>query len=473
MLEQQILAGILFNEEFTRKVLPFTKDIYFREPAQRILIGLIQRYVDKYNALPGVRTLAIELSTLHNLTQAEFDESKALLQELSAIDPTELKIPWLLDQTEKFFQERAVYNAIMDSVGILEDPKHAMDKGAIPKLLQDALGVNFDNAVGHDYIEDSNERFDFYHKVEDRIKFDLEYFNRITGGGLPRKTLTVALAGTGVGKTLAMCHFAAANLMDGKNVLYITMEMAQERISQRIDCNLLNLSMDELMMLPKDDFQRKFGKLRNRVSGRLIVKEYPTASAGSAHFRHLLNELKLKKNFVPDIIYIDYLNICCSSRLKLGNAVNSYQLIKSIAEEIRGLAQEFNVAIVTATQTNRNGYASSDIEMNDTSESFGLPMTADFMFALMNTNELKQLCQMLVKQLKNRFRDVFLDEKFVIGVDRARFKFYDVEESAQRDILRHSATDSSPSGGVSLNKNDSFGAGKPSSNAAFQGFDFS
>lgn len=466
ILEEQILGGILFNEEFARKVIPFLKTDYFRNGAQRAILQLTQAYLDKYNRMPNLAALSIELGNSTDLNQKEYDEALGIIGNLRAFDTVGTDFDWLADQTESFCQDRAVYNAIMESVQILEE-KSNQGRGAIPKILQDALGVSFDNAIGHDYLEDASARFDFYHTVEERIPFDLEYFNKITGGGLPRRTLSVVMAATGVGKTLAMCHFAAANLMAGKNVLYITLEMAQERISERIDCNLLNLSVTELETLPKDDFVRKFSKLRERVSGKLIVKEFPTSSANAAHFRHLLNELKLKKNFVPDVIYVDYLNICASSRVKLGNSVNSYTLVKSIAEELRALAMEFNVAIISATQTNRSGFDSSDVDMADVSESAGLPMTVDFMFAIMNTDELKKMGQMLVKQLKNRFRDVFLDEKFVIGVERSKFRLHDVEQAAQRGLSRPAETQmSEPS--VPLN---TFGH-RETGRKDFGGFDF-
>ena len=341
---------------------------------------------------------------------------------------------WLTEQTEKFCQDKAIYNAIMESVGILDDRNTKKTKGEIPKLLADALGVSFDSHVGHDYIQDSDERYDFYHRVESRIKFDLDIFNKITKGGLPLKTLNIALAGTGVGKSLFMCHVAAGCLSQGHNVLYITLEMAEEKIAERIDANLLNVTLDELHTIGKDDYRRKFDIVKNKTHGKLIIKEYPTASASSLHFRALLNELALKKNFRPDIIFIDYLNICSSARIKPGGNVNSYTYIKSIAEELRGLAVENNLPIVSATQTTRSGYTNSDPGLEDTSESFGLPATADFMFALVTNEELENLNQILVKQLKNRYNDPSSYKRFVVGIDRAKMKLYDVEESAQRDL---------------------------------------
>jgi archaellum biogenesis ATPase FlaH len=341
---------------------------------------------------------------------------------------------WLVEQTEKFCQDKAIYNAIMESVSILDDKNGIKPKGEIPKLLSDALGVSFDQHIGHDYMSDYESRFDFYHKVESRVKFDLDIFNKITKGGLPTKTLNIALAGTGVGKSLFMCHVAGSCLSQGQNVLYITMEMAEERIAERIDANLLNIDLNELQTMTKEDYERKFKVLQNKAHGKLIIKEYPTASASSLHFRALLSELHLKKNFVPDIIFIDYLNICASARIKAGGSVNSYTYIKSIAEELRGLAVEHNVPIVSATQTTRSGFSNSDVGLEDTSESFGLPATADFMFALITTEELQQLNQIMVKQLKNRYSDPNNNKRFVVGVDRAKMRLYDAEDSAQADI---------------------------------------
>lgn len=445
MIEQQILSGILYNEDFARKALPFLKDDYFRDASQRAVLQLIQDYIDKYNKLPSISALAIDLSNLTTLNQKEFDTAANILKEISEEKGLEVDAEWLSDKTEEFCQDRAIVNAIMDSMKIIESKDNTQTRGAIPKLLQDALGVSFDNAIGHDYINDADARFAFYHHSEEKIPFDLEYLNKITRGGLARKTLNVIIAGTGVGKTLAMCHFAATHLMAGKNVLYITLEMAEEKISQRIDCNLMNVTVDELEELPKADFDRKFSRLKEKATGRLVVKEFPTSAAGAAHFRHLLNELRLKQNFIPDIIYIDYINICSSSRLKLGNAVNSYTYIKAIAEELRGLAIEFNVPIMSATQTNRGGQTSSDIDLTDTSESHGLPMTVDLFIAMMITDELADLNQILFKQLKNRYADMFINERFVVGVERSKFRLYDVESIAQKDLRKISQTQRSSS----------------------------
>jgi hypothetical protein len=349
------------------------------------------------------------------------------------IDATEIK--WLLDSTEKFCQDKAIYNAIMASIKILDDKSGSSSTGAIPTLLSDALGVSFDVSIGHDYFANADDRFDFYHRKEEHIPFDLDFLNKITKGGLVRKTLNIALAGTGVGKSLFMCHCASFNLTQGKNVLYITMEMAEEKIAERIDANLLNVTIDELTSLTKDAYDKKISRVKEKTVGKLIVKEYPTASAGSAHFRHLINELRIKRNFVPDIVYIDYLNICSSSRIKSGSNVNSYTYIKAIAEELRGLAVEFNVPVVSATQTTRGGYGNSDVELTDTSESFGLPATADLMFALISTEELEDLNQLMIKQLKNRYNDPTIHRRFVVGIDRAKMRLYNAEDSAQDAIM--------------------------------------
>jgi hypothetical protein len=432
-IENTILAHLVHNEEYGRKVIPFLKDEYFKDYEDKLVFKLITEYVDKYNSFPSKEALAIDLSNKDGVNDETFKRTKDIIGNFQVDSETEQE--WLLDQTEKFCQERAVYNAIMASIQILDDKTGKTTKGAIPQILSDALGVSFDSHIGHDFIEDSASRFEFYHAKEVKVPWDLDYFNKITNGGLPKKTLNIALAGTGVGKSLFMCHAAAANMVNGLNVLYITMEMAEERIAERIDANLLDVTIDELKLLPKDSYDKKMDRLKERVKGKLIVKEYPTACAGSANFRHLLNELKLKKNFIPQIIYIDYLNICTSSRIKNGANVNSYTLIKSIAEELRGLAVEFNVPIVSATQTTRSGYSSSDVGLEDTSESFGLPATADFMFALISTEELQDLGQIMVKQLKNRYNDPGINRRFVLGVDRSKMRLYDVEQSAQEDLL--------------------------------------
>jgi len=430
MIEQLIFSNLIFNETYARKSLPFLKDAYFQSRTDKTLFNLISEYVEKYNNLPTKEALAIEISNVSNLND---DEVKSLKQQVITVNEDKTDIDWLMDQTEKFCQDKAVYNAVMESINIL-DGKGGQNKGVIPDILSKALSVSFDTHIGHDFLEDSDERYEYYHRKESRLPFDLDYFNLITKGGIPKKTLNIALAGTGVGKSLFMCHCAAANLNQGHNVLYITLEMAEEKIAERIDANLLNEPIDMLSMLPKDVYDKKIERVKSKTPGKLIIKEYPTASAGSNHFRHLLNELKLKRNFKPDIIYIDYLNICTSSRLKFGANVNSYTYIKSIAEELRGLAVEFNVPVVSATQTTRSGYSNTDVGLEDTSESFGLPATADLMFALITSDELEKLGQIMVKQLKNRYNDPFFHRKFVIGIDRAKMKLYNVEQSAQDDI---------------------------------------
>jgi len=384
-LEQTILRNLVYNEEYIRKVLPFLKAEYFTDRTERLIFNEILSFTNAYNSSPTVEAIELAIKEKRNLTNDEVEKSESYLKEIVSSSGEESKIQWLVDKTESFVQEKAIYNAVLGSISILEGKDKTQEKGAIPKILSDALAVSFDNSVGHDYLENSDERYEFYHRKEERIPFDLEFFNKITKGGLPAKTLNIALAGTGVGKSLFMCHVAAGCMSQGKNVLYITMEMAEERIAERIDANLLDVTVDSLVELPKDMFDRKISRLREKTTGKLIIKEYPTASASSIHFRTLLNELNLKKSFVPDIIFIDYLNICCSARIKAGANVNSYTYVKAIAEELRGLAVEFGVPIVSATQTTRSGYSSSDPGLEDTSESFGLPATADLMFALISS----------------------------------------------------------------------------------------
>jgi replicative DNA helicase len=430
-MELVVLKHLLNDEDFARRTLPYLKSEYFQNRVERTVYQEIDKFINKYNSLPTKEALTIEIDGHDNLSDEEFTSASSLISNLHA---EVVDREWLTETTEKWCQEKAIYNAIMDSIAILDGNDKKNDKGAIPGLLSEALGVSFDPNIGHDFLENSDERFDFYHRVEERIPFDLEYLNKITKGGLPNKTLNVILAGTGVGKSLAMCHMASANLLDGKNVLYITMEMAEEKIAQRIDANLLNVTLDDLESLSKDMYDKKLERVKGKTAGKLIVKEYPTASAGSGHFRHLLNELRLKKSFVPDVIYIDYLNICTSSRIKGGAQVNSYTLVKAIAEELRGLAVEFNLPVVTATQTTRSGYTNSDVGLEDTSESFGLPATADFMIALISTEELEDLGQIMVKQLKNRYGDPNTYKRFVVGVDRAKMRLFDCEQTAQEDI---------------------------------------
>ena len=431
--EHVIFGNLINRDDYGRKVVPFLKNEYFNDKADRTLFALIESYVHKYNRFPTKEALNVDLDSINGLDDQTFKTVKTTIEDLSYDPKTDLD--WIVEKTEKFCQEKAVYNAIMQSIQIIDGKDQKQSKGSIPQILNDALAISFDTNIGHNFLDDATSRFDFYHRKEIRIPFNLEFFNKITKGGLPRKTLNVALAGTGVGKTLFMCHTAAGNLLDGKNVLYITMEMAEERIAERIDANLLDITVDELSTISREEYDRKIARIRGKTTGKLIIKEYPTSSAGSANFRHLLNELKLKKNFVPDIIYIDYINICASSRVKYNSSVNSYTYIKAIAEELRGLAVEFNVPIVTATQTTRSGYSNSDVDLTDTSESFGLPATADFMFALITSEEMEELNQILVKQLKNRYNDPSRHKRFVIGVHRAKMKLYDVEEDAQDGLV--------------------------------------
>jgi len=433
-LEQTILKNLIYNEEYLRKVLPFLKTDYFTDKTEKVIFDEITAFTQKYNSTPTIEAIALSVKERRTLTDVEVEKSDTYLAEIEKLKGEESKIQWLVDKTEKFCQEKAIYNAVLGSISILDGKDKNHDKGQIPKILSDALSVSFDNSVGHDYLENSEERYEFYHRKEERIPFDLEFFNRITKGGLPAKTLNIALAGTGVGKSLFMCHVAAGCMSQGKNVLYITLEMAEEKIAERIDANLLNVTIDDLMELPKDMYEKKVERIRRMTTGKLIIKEYPTASASTTHFRTLLNELNLKKSFVPDIIFVDYLNICCSSRIKPGSNINSYTYVKSIAEELRGLAVEFGVPIVSATQTTRSGFTSSDPGLEDTSESFGLPATADLMFALITSEELEELNQIMVKQLKNRYADPTHYKRFTVGIDRAKMKLYDVEQSAQTGI---------------------------------------
>ena len=431
-IERTTLSNLISNEPYARKVLPFLKPEYYSDIHDRVIFEEINKFVEKYGNLPTKQTLSIELDNRKDLNQEQFGKVLEIIETLNEHD---VDMQWLIDTTEKFCKDKAVYNAIISGIQIIDgkDKQHTAE--AIPSILTEALAVAFDQNVGHDYVENGEERFEFYHKKEERIEFDLDYFNKITKGGLPQKTLNIALAGTGVGKSLFMCHMAASVLMQGKNVLYITMEMAEERIAERIDANLMNITMDELHELPKKMFTDRLAKIQKKTNGKLIIKEYPTASAHTGHFRSLIKELALKKSFKPDIIFIDYLNICASSRFK-GNAnVGSYFYIKAIAEELRGLAVENIVPIVSATQTTRSGFSSSDTGLEDTSESFGLPATADLMFALISTEELEDLNQIMVKQLKNRYNDPSMNKRFILGIDRARMKLYDCEQEAQKDIV--------------------------------------
>ena len=432
-IELTILKNLVHNEDFARKTIPFLKEEYFSDSSERVVYKRIADFMTKYNARPSREAIGIEIESSSNLSEEEHRRSMDLVRNL--VEPEPITMEWLLESTEAFCQERAVFNAVMDSIAILDGKDKNRTKNSIPEILSEALGVSFDSHIGHDFIEDFESRYDFYHRVEEKIAFDLEFFNKITRGGLSRKSLNIILAGTGVGKTLAMYHFAAANLALGKNVLYITMEMAEEKIAERIDSNLLNIASEDLQQLPRELYENKIARLKTKTQGKLIIKEYPTASAHAGHFRHLLNELNLKRNFVPDIIYIDYLNICCSSRIKAGSNVNSYSYIKSIAEELRGLAVERNLPIVSATQTTRSGYSNNDPGLEDTSESFGLPATADFMIALVRDEDMDSRGQLLVKQLKNRYSDPANHKRFFVGVDRVKMRLYDLEESAQEGLI--------------------------------------
>ena len=434
-IETIILKNLIHNEEYSRKVLPFLDKEYFMEQTDKLLYTEVSKFINKYNNLPTKEALVIELDDTP-LKEEEFENVTGLLDYLEGQNDEKSDIQWLLETTEKFCQDKAIYNAVVSSIKILDEPKKSeSDKGAIPGILTDALSISFDPHVGHDYLLDSDDRFDFYHKIEKKIPFDLEYFNKITQGGLSSKTLNIAMAGTGVGKSLFMCHFAANCLSQGYNVLYITLEMAEERIAERIDANLLNIKLDDLKSLPKSMYDKKIGDLKSKIKGRLIVKEYPTAAASTNHFRALLNELNLKRNFKPDIIFVDYINICSSSRIRPGQYVNSYSYVKSIAEELRGLAVEYKVPIMSATQTNRQGFQNTDVGLEDTSESFGLPATADFMFAIISNDQLEEASQILVKQLKNRYSDPTSNKKFLVGIDRAKMKLIDLGDKSQSDLV--------------------------------------
>ena len=430
-LETTILSNLIYNEDYARKVIPFIKEEYFQDGIEKVIFKSIWQYADEYKSAATVSALAIELqkATLND------EHYKTSLEYLESLEKDEVGLERLTDQTEQWWKDKAIYNAVLNSIHIIEGKDKEQTPDALPSLLTEALSVSFDKHVGHDYIEQSDDRYEFYNRSEEKIPFDLDFFNRITKGGMPNKTLNIAIAGTGVGKSLFMCHVAAATLMQGKNVLYITMEMAEEKIAERIDANLMNISMDDLHDLPKHMYESKFEKVKKKTQGQLIVKEYPTASAHCGHFRSLFNELKLKKDFNPDLVFVDYINICASTRFRAGSNVNSYTYIKAIAEEMRGLAVEYDLPIMSATQTTRTGFVSTDIGLEDTSESFGLPATADFMFALIQTEELEELNQMLVKQLKNRYADPTSNKKFIIGVDRSKMKLYDVNQMAQDDMV--------------------------------------
>ena len=431
-IETTILRNLVCEEEYSRKVIPFIEPDYFENKTERVIFQEISQFIVKYDAAITIEALNIEIENRTDLTETEIKEAR---ETTKTFDDAPVDNQWLLESTEKWCRDRAIYLALMESIHIADGNDEKKNRDAIPTILSDALAVSFDNHIGHDYLQDYEERYESYHRKESRIQFDLEHFNKITKGGLPNKTLNIALAGTGVGKSLFMCHHASSVLLEGKNVLYITLEMAEEKIAERIDANLLNVNIQDITDLPKPMFEKKVNSIAKKTQGTLIIKEYPTASAHSGHFKSLLNELALKKSFKPDIIFIDYLNICASSRYSKTANVNSYSYIKAIAEELRGLAVEANVPIVSATQTTRSGYGSSDVDLTDTSESFGLPATADLMFALISTEELEALNQIMVKQLKNRYNDPTIFKRFVVGVDRAKMRLYDCEQKAQDDII--------------------------------------
>ena len=439
-IETTAIRNLIHNEEYCRKVLPFIKEEYFNDRLEKVLFSEISKFVNKYNNLPTKESLSIEINTNKSINE---DEYKKITEILSTLNPEPINLDWLVETTETFCKDRAIHNAILGGIQILDGKDKEHTPEFLPELLSEALSVSFDQKIGHDYLLESKERYDFYKRKEERLELDLEFFNKITRGGIPSKTLNICLAGTGVGKTMFMTSIASSVLLQGKNVLYITMEMAEERIAERIDANLLNVGMSDLEELPYKMYETKINKLQTKTTGQLIVKEYPTASAHVGHFKNLLSELALKKSFKPDIVFIDYLNICASSRFKAGANVNSYTYIKAIAEELRGLAVEHDIPVFSATQTTRGGFVSSDIGLEDTSESFGLPATADFMFALISSEELEAKNQIMVKQLKNRYNDPTINRKFIIGVDRSKMRLYDVEQKAQEDLVESGQIDTS------------------------------
>ena len=444
-IERTALRNLIHNEEYSRKVLPFIKEDYFSDRLEKLLFKQIYNFITKFNALPTKEALSIEINDSKDINE---DEYKKITDIISTLNPEKINLEWLVETTEKFCKDRAIHNAILGGIQIIDGKDKEHTPEYLPEMLSDALSVSFDQKVGHDYLEESKERFDFYKKKEERLELDLDFFNKITRGGIPSKTLNICLAGTGVGKTMFMTHLASSILLQNKNVLYITMEMAEERIAERIDANLLNVGMSDLEELPYQMYETKINKLQSKTTGTLIIKEYPTASAHTGHFKTLMSELALKKSFKPDILFVDYLNICASARFKPGANVNSYTYIKAIAEELRGLAVEHDIPIFSATQTTRGGFVSSDVGLEDTSESFGLPATADFMFALISSEELEEKNQIMVKQLKNRYNDPTVNRKFILGVDRSKMRFYDVEQNAQTDLV--------DSGQETLSSNDKF-----------------
>ena len=433
-IETAILKHLIYDEEYTRKVLPFLKDEYFTDRNERIIFGEIKEFIDKYNSNPTYESLVIQLNG-KNISEDEYKSTMEIINDIHSTKDETCKLDWLIDKSEDFCKNQAIYNGLLESISIADGKNTTKEKGAIPQILTDALSVGFDTNVGHDFLENYVDRFEYYHRKEEKIPFDLQFFNKVTNGGFSKKTLNVFLAPPHSGKTLLMCHMTAAYLLQGKNVLYITLEMAEEEIAKRIDSNLLNVSIEDLMNLDRTSFEKKVGRLKEKCTGKLIIKEYPTGVGSANHFRSLLNELNLKVNFIPEVVIIDYLNICSSSRIKSNGSVNSYYLIKSISEEIRGLSQEFNIPIITATQTNKGGVNNSDLDMASVSESFALNATCDSMFGIINTEEMRNLNQILIKQIKNRYRDLNRDNKFIIGVDTLKMRLYDVEMSAQDDLV--------------------------------------
>ena len=443
--EKVILQNLMRNDEYSRRVIPFIKDEYFHNNIDRKVFSIVREYIISYNNIPTKEAIVLSLQKDNTIREDEYKDAISLIDDISE-DCKDPDLNWLTEQTERFCKDKAIYNAIMESIHIIDGKSKTQTENAIPNILSDALSVSFDTHIGHDYIEDADERFNFYHKVEKRVPFDLDFFNTITNGGTPQKTLNIVMAGTGVGKSLFMCHHAANCLTQNLNVLYITCEMAEERIAERIDANLMDITMDNLRDLPKQMYDSKLNTRTAGITGKLIIKEYPTATANSNHFRILLDELNIKKKFKPDIIFIDYLNICASARLKNGGNINTYQYVKSIAEELRGMAVEYNVPVWSATQTNRTGFSSSDVGLEDTSESFGLPATADFMVALITTEELDEQNQVLVKQLKNRYNDTVANRKFILGINRAKMKLSDVKRDEQQGLVQSNQTQASTLG---------------------------
>ena len=460
MIETTVLSNLIFNEAYYRKVYPYIKDEYFDDGSMKKIFDTYSEYVEQYKAPPSIEALKISLDKRKDMSEDSYTNVMSMVDTFKADETTDYD--FLVNETEKFCQDKDLFNSIRKAILIMDGEDKDNDKGSIPNLLSDSLGISFDTSVGHDFIEDSDERYEFYHRKEERMPFDIDLLNKITKGGLPRKSLTVLLATTGGGKSLVKCHAAASYLMTGKNCLYITMEMAEERVAERIDANMMDISLDDLKLLPRDVYKKRMERIKSKCTGQLVIKEYPTGSAHAGHFRHLLNELKLKKNFTPDVIFIDYLNICASSRIKGAAAANSYTLVKSIAEEIRGLAMEYNCAVVSSSQFNRDGYGNSDVDLTNTSESMGITHTADMIIGLITTEELDNLGQLMMKQLKNRWGALDYYRRFVVGIDRSKMQIFDLEDSAQRGIGGQSAANTASFGNNSGQTKTSFGGDKKS-----------